>query len=110
MPRSVIAGVVAAIALALAWTRGAWPAVPGAAWALMFSMLAIALTERVQRTMEAHLAGLAPWLATLPTLRRLALAGARAGLRADDGGRCGGSGAGPSRRGRGVGRRCWRSG
>ena len=64
--RSVIAGVVAAIALAVAWTQGPWPAIPGAAWALMFSMLAIALTERLQRTMEAHLAALAPWLISLP--------------------------------------------
>jgi len=40
--------------------------VPGAAWALMFSVLAIALTERLQRTMESHLATLAPWLASLP--------------------------------------------
>ncbi|MCK9685418.1 hypothetical protein [Scleromatobacter humisilvae] len=64
--RGLIAGVVAAIALAAAWTQGWWPIVPGAAWALMFSMLAIALTERLQRTMESHLAALAPWLASLP--------------------------------------------
>jgi hypothetical protein len=64
--RALLAGVAAAIALALAWTRGWWPAVPGAAWALMFSALAIALTERLQRTMESHLAALAPWLASLP--------------------------------------------
>ena len=64
--RSLLAGVVAAIALALAWTQGWWPVVPGAAWALMFAALAIALTERLQRTMESHLAALAPWLAALP--------------------------------------------
>ena len=64
--RGLIAGVAAAIALALAWTQGWWPLVPGAAWALTFSMLAIALTERLQRTMESHLAALAPWLASLP--------------------------------------------
>ncbi len=64
--RSLAAGVAAAIGLALAWTQGWWPVVPGAAWALMFSMLAIALTERLQRTMELHLAALAPWLASLP--------------------------------------------
>ena len=64
--RASIAGVVAATALALVWTQGWWPVVPGAAWALMFSMLAIALTERLQRTMELHLAALAPWLASLP--------------------------------------------
>jgi hypothetical protein len=63
---SLLAGVAAAIALAAAWTRGWWPPVPGAAWALMFSALAIALTERLQRALEAHLAALAPWLAALP--------------------------------------------
>jgi hypothetical protein len=55
-----------AAGLALAWTQAPWPAIPGAAWALMFSMLAITLTERAQRTMEAHLAALAPWLTSLP--------------------------------------------
>ena len=65
--RSLVAGTVAAIALALAWTQGWWPVVPGAAWALMFAMLAITLTERLQRTLESHLAALAPWLASLPT-------------------------------------------
>ena len=64
--RSVMAGVAAAIALAVAWTQGTWPVIPGAAWALMFSIVAIALTERLQRTMEAHLAALAPWLMALP--------------------------------------------
>ena len=64
--RSVMAGVAAAIALAVAWTRGAWPAIPGAAWALMFSILAIALTERLQRAVEAHLGAAAQWLASLP--------------------------------------------
>ena len=63
---ALAAGVVAAIVLALAWTCGWWPVVPGAAWALMFSGLAIALTERLQRAMESHLAALAPWLASLP--------------------------------------------
>ncbi len=65
--RSLTAGVAAAIALALAWTQGWWPVVPGAAWALLFSMLAITLTERLQRTLESHLSALAPWLASLPT-------------------------------------------
>ena len=64
--RGLAAGVLAAIALAVAWTQGGWPVVPGAAWAFMFSVLAIALTERLQRTMESHLAALAPWLASLP--------------------------------------------
>jgi hypothetical protein len=64
--RSLATGVAAAIALALAWTQAWWPVVPGAAWALMFSGLAIALTERLQRTMESHLATVAPWLASLP--------------------------------------------
>ena len=64
--RSVIAGVAVAIALAAGWTQGLWPVVPGAAWALMFSALAIALTERLQRAMETHLAALTPWLVSLP--------------------------------------------
>jgi len=64
--RSLLAGVIAATALALAWTQAWWPLVPGAAWASMFSALAIALTERLQRTLESHLAALEPWLATLP--------------------------------------------
>lgn len=63
---SVIAGLGVAIALALVWARGLWPVVPGAAWALMFSALAIALTERLQRAMESHLAALTPWLVSLP--------------------------------------------
>ena len=63
---SVLAGVAAAVGLALAWTLGPWPLVPGAAWALAFSVLLIALTERLQRAMEQHLAALAPWLVTLP--------------------------------------------
>ncbi len=65
--RSVSVGMTTAIALALAWTQGPWPVIPGAAWALMFSMLTIALTERLQRTMEAHVDALAPWMASLPT-------------------------------------------
>ena len=64
--RSLTAGVVATIALSIAWTQGWWPVVPGAAWALMFAALAIALTERLQRTMESHLTALAPWLVSLP--------------------------------------------
>lgn len=63
---SLVAGIVAAEGLALAWTLGPWPSVPGAAWALMFSVLLIALTERLQRAMEQHVAALAPWLAALP--------------------------------------------
>ena len=65
--RSVTAGAAVAIALAAGWTQGLWPVVPGAAWALMFSALAIALTERLQRAMETHLAALAPWLVSLPS-------------------------------------------
>jgi hypothetical protein len=64
--RSLAVGVAAAIALAVAWTQRWWPVVPGAAWALLFSGLAIALTVRLQRTMESHLAAFAPWLASLP--------------------------------------------
>jgi hypothetical protein len=63
---SVVTGWFVALALAVAWVEGAWPVVPGAALALMFCGLLVALTERVQRAMEAHLAALAPWLATLP--------------------------------------------
>ena len=65
--RSVSAGMATAIALALAWTQAWWPVIAGAAWALMFSMLMIALTERLQRTMEAHVDAIAPWMASLPT-------------------------------------------
>lgn len=59
-------GVAAASGLALAWTLGPWPVVPGAAWAFMFSALLVTLTERLQRTTESHVAALAPWLAVLP--------------------------------------------
>ena len=45
---SLVAGTVAAVVLALPWTRATWPVVPGAAWAFLFSALAIALTERAQ--------------------------------------------------------------
>ena len=64
--RSVAVGTAMSVVLALAWARGVVPEVPGAAWALMFCALLVALTERVQRAMELHLAGLAPWLAALP--------------------------------------------
>jgi hypothetical protein len=64
--RSVLAGTGVAVAISIAWVRGAWPAVPGAAWALVFCALLVALTERVQRAMESHLDGLSPWLAALP--------------------------------------------
>jgi hypothetical protein len=63
---SLAAGIAAAAGLALAWTLGPWPVVPGSAWALMFCVLLIALTERLQRALEQHLAALAPWLAALP--------------------------------------------
>lgn len=63
---AMIAGVASASLLALAWTLAPWPEVPGAAWALMFSMLLVTLTERLQRTVESHVAALAPWLAALP--------------------------------------------
>lgn len=64
--RALSAGSAAAAGLALPWTLGWWPVVPGAAWALMFSMLTIALTERLQRAMELHVGALTPWLASLP--------------------------------------------
>jgi hypothetical protein len=64
--RPVLAGMAVALGLAWCWTRGLWPVVPGAAWALAFCGLLVALTERVQRAMEAHLAALAPWLVALP--------------------------------------------
>jgi len=63
---SVAAGLLVALAIALAWTRGAWPFVPGAAWALVLAALLVALTERVQRALESHLATLEDWLAALP--------------------------------------------
>jgi hypothetical protein len=63
---SVLVGMGVAVGLAIAWTQGPWPVIPGAAWALMFSMLAITLTERAQRAMEAHLDALTPWLTSLP--------------------------------------------
>jgi hypothetical protein len=62
----VALGVGVAGAIAVAWTRGAWPVVPGAAWALALAALLIALTERVQRALEAHLAALEGWLVALP--------------------------------------------
>jgi len=63
---SVAVGLLAAIAIAIAWTREPWPVVPGAAWALALAALLVALTERVQRALEAHLATLEDWLAALP--------------------------------------------
>jgi hypothetical protein len=63
---TLIAGGGAAIALAIGWTRGLAPVVPGAAWAFLFSALAIALTERAQRAMERHVAALEPMLVTWP--------------------------------------------
>lgn len=63
---SLAAGTAAAVALALAWTGGWWPVVPGAAWAFLFSALLVALTERAQRAMDGHADALAPWLAALP--------------------------------------------
>jgi hypothetical protein len=63
----VAAGMAGAMALAAAWIFAPWPAVPGAAWALMFSALLVALTERAQRAMEGHLDRLGPWIAALPT-------------------------------------------
>jgi hypothetical protein len=64
--RSVALGLVAAVAIAVAWTQKAWPAVPGAAWALALAALLVALTERVQRALEGHLAALEAWLVALP--------------------------------------------
>ena len=66
---AVLAGMAAAVLLAVAWTRGPWPVVPGAAWALMFNAATIALTERVQRALELHVAALSPWLSSLPAAR-----------------------------------------
>lgn len=64
---AMAAGVVVALGLAWAWMSGAWPQVPGAAWAILFCGLLVALTERAQRSMEGHLDRLGPWLATLPS-------------------------------------------
>ena len=63
---SVGLGMAAAVGVALAWTLGPWPVIPAAAWALAFSVLLIALTERLQRALEAHLDAAGSWLATLP--------------------------------------------
>jgi hypothetical protein len=63
---ALAAGVATAVAIALAWTGGWWPVVPGAAWAFLFSALLVALTERAQRAMDGHADALAPWLAALP--------------------------------------------
>jgi hypothetical protein len=63
---SVGVGVGVAVGLAIGWTQPSRPLLPGAAWALMFSALLIALTERLQRALESHLRALAPWLASLP--------------------------------------------
>ncbi len=65
--RAVVVGIASTGLIAGAWVSGAWPVVPGAAWALMFCMSTVALTERVQRAMEGHLAGRSHWLAALPT-------------------------------------------
>jgi len=64
---AVVGGLACALGLALAWVGGVAPVVPGAAWALMFCALLIALTERLQRATEAQLARLGPWLAALPS-------------------------------------------
>jgi hypothetical protein len=63
---AIALGLAAAVGIGVAWTRGIWPPVPGAAWAFAFSALLIALTERVQRALELHLGQLESWLATLP--------------------------------------------
>lgn len=63
---AMILGVAAASGLALAWTAGPWPVVPGAAWAFMVGALLVTLTVRLQRTMEAHVDALAAWMTTLP--------------------------------------------
>jgi hypothetical protein len=63
---TLLAGVVVAVALAFAWTRALAPVVPGAAWAFAFSALAVMLTERAQRAMEAHVAALEPMLVSWP--------------------------------------------
>jgi hypothetical protein len=49
---SLLVGAAVAIAAAVAWVRGTWPVVPGAAWAFAFSALLVALTERAQRAVE----------------------------------------------------------
>ncbi len=63
---ALLAGMGSALAIALAWVFAPWPVVPATAWAFGFCALLVALTERLQRTMEAHLAAISPWLAALP--------------------------------------------
>ncbi len=64
--QSLLLGMATALGIALCWVFAPWPVVPGAAWAFGFCALLVALTERLQRTMESHLAALAPWLVSLP--------------------------------------------
>lgn len=62
----LLAGVAAEAVLAAAWTRDVLPVVPNAAWAFVFSALALALAERAQRAMERHVDALRPFLVTWP--------------------------------------------
>jgi hypothetical protein len=64
--RAIAGALVCALLLGVAWTRRAWPVVPGAAWACAIGGLLVAVTERMQRALEAHLSRLEPWLLTLP--------------------------------------------
>lgn len=66
----LLGGVLLSGAMALAWTRGAWPVVPGAAWAFLLAALSLSLTERAQRAMELHLAALEPLLRAWPVVAR----------------------------------------
>jgi len=67
---AIAVGLSAALALAGVWIAPLGAGLPGAGWALIVVALLVAVTERMQRAMEAHLERLAPWLAALPTARR----------------------------------------
>ncbi|HEX4509828.1 MAG TPA: hypothetical protein VH328_07110, partial [Burkholderiaceae bacterium] len=66
--RAIAMAIASAWLLGIAWTRGLWPVVPGAAWALAISALLVAVTERMQRALEAHLEAIEPWLVSLPVV------------------------------------------
>jgi hypothetical protein len=64
--RAIAAALLCAFLLGVAWTRQAWPIVPGAAWAFATCALLVAITERMQRALESHLGRIEPWLVALP--------------------------------------------
>ena len=68
--RAIAGALLCVGVLGLAWTRRAWPVVPGAAWVFAICGLLVAITERMQRALEAHLERLEPWLVALPVAGR----------------------------------------